>query len=218
MKALTTYLGISYKSPEEKVLRILVELGAQFVGAQEGSLLALDNKTNDLVFAMTVGSESSETALVGERVPLGEGIVGLAAQMREVQIGAPTYHTRQSPEHETEGGEPSAVLAAPMLIGDSLIGVITAVSFQPGKRFTNDDAVLYARIATVAGVVVEQHRKLAAVEALQKGLKGLDAISEDERLDFEIVRSVSRLVGAKPGAKEQVAHLLSILGSLVEAC
>ena len=41
---LGTYIGISYKSPEEKVLRLLIELGTQVVGVQEGSLLVLDEK------------------------------------------------------------------------------------------------------------------------------------------------------------------------------
>ena len=64
------------------------------MGAQ-GSLLVLDEKKKELVFAMTIGSRSSEMTLIGQRVPLGKGITGLAAQMREVQIGAPTFKTRQ---------------------------------------------------------------------------------------------------------------------------
>lgn len=217
MKALATYLGISYESPEEKVLRILNELGAQFVGAEEGSLLVFDHETNDLVFAMTVGSGLSEEVLLGQRVPLGEGIVGLAAQTREVQIGAPTFQVRQGAERQTEEAQPKSVLAAPMLIGNTLIGIITAVSFRPDTRFTNDDAMLYARIATVAAVVVEQRRRLAAVESLQKGLEVPQAASEEERLDFEIVHSVTQLIKGKPAAKAQVARLLAVVRALLEA-
>lgn len=44
---------------------------------------------------MTIGNRSSEMTLIGQRVPLGKGITGLAAQMREVQIGAPAFKTRQ---------------------------------------------------------------------------------------------------------------------------
>jgi len=198
---LGAYIGISYKSPEEKVLRLLIELGTQVVGAQEGSLLVLDEKEGELVFAMTVGSRSSETELVGQRVPLGKGIVGLAAQTHEVQIGAPTFDTEQTQE-------PKAVIAAPMLIGDRLIGVITAVSFQPEKRFNSNDALLYARVATVAGVVVEQRRRLSSVEMLQEGLASPEAISEDESLDQEIVGIVKRLVRSKPDAKARIVKVL----------
>jgi GAF domain-containing protein len=204
---LGAYMGISYKSPEEKVLRLLIELGAQVAGVREGSLLVLDEKKGELVFAMTVGSSSSEKELVGQRVPLGEGIVGLAAQTHEVQIGAPTFDTEQTQE-------PKAVIAAPMLVGDRLIGVITAVSFQPDKRFNSNDAMLYARVATVAGVVVEQHRRLSSLEVLQEGLASPKAISEDERLDQEIVGSVKRLVRAKPDAKARIAQVLSDIETL----
>ncbi len=204
---LGAYIGISYKSPEEKVLRLLIELGAQVVGVQEGSLLVLDEKKDELVFAMTVGSSSSEKELVGQRVPLGEGIVGLAAQTHEVQIGAPTFDTEQTQE-------PRAVIAAPMLVGDRLIGVITAVSFQPDKRFNSNDAMLYARIATVAGVVVEQRRRLSSVEVLQEGLASPKAISEDERLDQQIIGSVKRLVRSKPDAKARIAQVLSDIETL----
>jgi len=53
------------------------------------------------------------------------------------------------------------VIAAPMLIGDTLIGVITCVSFKKGKRFGAGDARLYAGLASIAGVVVDQHRRLS---------------------------------------------------------
>ena len=204
---LETYIGISYKSPEEKVLRLLIELGAQIVGVQEGSLLVLDEKKGELVFAMTVGSSSSEEELGGQRVPLGKGIVGLAAQTHEVQIGAPTFDTEQTQE-------PKTVIAAPMLMGDRLIGVITAVSFQPDRRFNSNDATLYARIATVAGVIVEQRRRLSSVEALQEGLASPKAITEEERLDQEIVGIVKRLVRSKPDAKARIVRVLSDIEKL----
>lgn len=211
---LRTILGISHQSPEEQVLRLLIELGAQFAGAGEGSLLVLDEAGGELVFAMTAGSSSSEETLAGQRVPLGQGIVGLAAQTREVQTGAPAFDTEQSEERQ-EGGGPRAVLAAPMLIGDRLIGVITAVSFDPDKRFTAGDATLYGRLATVAAVVVEQRRRLSAVEALQKNQPPPEALGEEERLDRRIAETVARLVRGKPEAKARIADLLSSMETLM---
>jgi GAF domain-containing protein len=184
--ALETFLAIEPRSNEEQVLRLLIELGAQFVGASEGSLLVHDPRANDLVFAMTVGGD--ERVLVGQRVPMSKGLTGLAAATLEVQIGAPTFSgIRQvagqdgadgastSASVAGEAGEkldaraPESVIAAPMLVGDELVGVITAVTFEPGKRFTSDQGELYARIAAVAGVVVELRQKLAAISAMRGG-------------------------------------------------
>lgn len=178
--ALETFLAIAPRSNEEQVLRLLIELGAQFVGASEGSLLVHDRRANDLVFAMTVGGD--ERVLVGQRVPMSKGLTGLAAATLEVQIGAPTFSgIRQAAGQDgadgastsaSEAGEkldaraPESVIAAPMLVGDELVGVITAVTFEPGKRFTSDEGELYARIAAVAGVVVELRQKLAAISAM----------------------------------------------------
>ena len=214
--ALATYLGISGSSQEGMILRLLIELGAQIVGAQEGSLLVLDEKRHKLVFAMTIGSKSSEMALVGQRVPLGKGITGLAAQTHEVQIGAPTFRTRQAKGHNITANQPQAVLAAPMLIADRLIGVLTAVSFAPDKRFASADALLYGRIAAVAGVVVNQSRQLNILAALQSGRRLPRALNQAERLEQDIVRAITRLTSYKPHAKPQLARLLTALATLLE--
>jgi GAF domain-containing protein len=169
------YLGIAAESPEQAVLRVLVELSAQVVGASEGSLLVVDREQRpprDLVFAMTVGSRASERALVGQRVPIGQGITGLAAVTQEVQIGAPLYDgVRQAEEGDVPHGQPSSVIAAPMLAGDALVGVITAVSFDPARRFGAADAGLFARAASVAGVVVDQRRRIDSLEGARGAIR-----------------------------------------------
>ena len=214
--ALATYLGVSGSSQEGMILRLLIELGAQVVGAQEGSLLVLDEKRQELVFAMTIGSTSSETALIGQRVPLGKGITGLAAQTHEVQIGAPTFRTRQAKGHSTAANQPQAVLAAPMLIADRLIGVLTAVSFAPDKRFASADALLYGRIAAVAGVVVDQSRRLNILATIQSGRRPRRSLNQTERLEHDIVHAITRLTSCKPHAKPQLARLLAALAALLE--
>jgi GAF domain-containing protein len=215
VSVLDTYLGIASNSQEGAVLRLLIELGAQFVGAEEGSLLVLDEKQQELVFAMTVGNASSEKALTGQRVPLGKGITGLAAQTHEVQIGAPTFKTGQARRGKAgKADQPQAVLAAPMLIADRLIGVLTVISFDREKRFTGSDALLYGRLAAVAGVVVDQSRRLSSAAALSQG-RSFKARSREERLESDIMEAVTRLTQTKPQAKARIAELLNGLAELV---
>jgi hypothetical protein len=170
------------------LLRVLIELGAQVVDASEGSLLVYEPATNDLVFALTVGGPS----LVGQRLALGQGLTGLAAATREVQIGAPTYRG------VTQEKGPEAVIAAPMLSGDELIGVITAVSFAPGKRFTARDGDLYGRLAAVAGVVLDQKRRLG-------GATPADGIAA----------AVDRIVKRRPDAVPQLAAIVAAIEAMV---
>jgi len=217
MTVLATYLGIAQESPEEKVLTLLIELGAQFVGVHEGALLVVDEATNELVFAMTVGQEGLGEALLGQRVPMGKGLVGLAAQTRQVQIGAPTFHLPQDQEQFRAAEEPRAEIVAPLIVNDTLIGVMTAVSFKENKRFSSADALLYARIAWVAAIVIDQRRRLAALQSLSDGKAVSGLLREDERLDLEIVAAVSRLVKARPERKVGIARLLSDILSLQES-
>ncbi len=195
-------LAVAPESSEEKVLELLIKLGAQVVGASEGSLLVFDPERNDLVFAMTVGGPA---VLIGERVPLNRGLTGLAAATREVQIGAPTFKVRQDPSSHDQQG-PQAVLAAPMLAGDDLVGVLTAVSFDAAKRFTSADGELYGRLAAVAGVVVEQRRKLKAVAS------GGEAASPVERA---IASSLKRIARGGQEALGRAARILAEVEALV---
>jgi GAF domain-containing protein len=208
---LSTYLAIAPQSPEEAVLRLLIELGIQVVGADEGSLLVLDEAAGALVFAMTVGGRGSEDALKGQRVPLGQGLTGLAAATHEVQLGSPTYSQVQQAREggQTEG--PQAVIAAPMLVADNVVGVITAVSFAQGKRFGSKEADLYARVAAVAGVVVQQRHRINTLQGETKPSTG----EAPTGAEAAIMGSVSRIAHNHP---EALKHVVALLESVEALC
>jgi len=206
---LSAHLGIAARSTEEKVLRLLIELGAQVIGAEDGSLLVLDEGGKHLVFAMTVKDDEAARAMLGQRVPVGKGITGLAAQTHEVQIGHPTFSGVQ------QSREPTMVMAAPMLIDDNLVGVITAITFNPQKRFTADNAKLYGRLAAIAGVVIEQHRRLAAHETLRSGTALHAPHTEQERRERILAAAVGKLAASHPEKLESIARLI---GAITEIC
>lgn len=214
---LSAYLGIARRTPEESVLRLLAEFGVEAVGADEGSLLALDRERGDLVFVMTVGDMEAEQSLGGQRVPLGQGLSGLAAVTREVQIGAPVYKDILQ-QHRTpdSGGQPAWVLAAPMLVRDEVVGVFTAATFDSEKPFTAAHAALFAKLAAVAGVCVEQHRRLRELEAMADPEVGpVNPKSEAERMRGELLDEMTAFGRAFEGRE---ATLLALLRALRAAC
>lgn len=213
-------MGIMPQTPEATVLRLLIETGALIVGAQEGSLLVVDEDSDDLRFAMTVGSKDSEDTLIGQRVPLGKGITGLAATTGEVHIGAPTFKdVKQSEKRGGETGAPEAVMAAPMMIGDTLVGVITAVSFEKGKRFGSQEAKVYGSFASIAAVVVDQRRRLATQAPPSCADDGDTAqpkvFGEAGRLEQQILSNIGKLVKQRPGALRQVSNMIESVVQLV---
>lgn len=204
-------LGIVPGSPSETVLRSLLELSTRFVGAEEGSILSYDRAARDLVFVMTVGNPEMERALTGQRLGLDEGLSGEAALTLQVQIGSPIYKEigrRRRREGEEEA--PECVMAAPMIVADELVGVITAVTFEKGRRFTPEHAELYARVATIAGIVVEQNHRLEALAGAPRPATALAGAAEE----LEIARLVGEIVRAKPGKLAQVAALLAAIAAL----
>jgi GAF domain-containing protein len=110
------------------------------------------------VFFMTAGDMLSELNLRGQRVPLGHGLTGLAAHSRQTQVGVPTYHSVQQAEHH-KLESPQYLIAAPMLVGKRLAGVLTAATYNPEKQFSAEEVRLFERIAILAGVVLTRREE-----------------------------------------------------------
>ena len=66
-------------------------------------------------------------------------------------------------------------------------------------------------------IVIDQRRRLAALQALTDGKAVSGLLRADERLDLEIVAAVVRLVKARPERKAGIARLLSDLQSVLES-
>jgi sigma-B regulation protein RsbU (phosphoserine phosphatase) len=195
------------------VLRLLVQLGVRIAHADEGSLLVLDEPANELVFAMTIGNSESERTLVGQRVPVGQGITGLAVMTREVQIGSPTFKDLKQPRHLD--GDPRSVLAAPMIVGDAVLGAMTAVTLNPDVHFGSREAELYAGFASVAAVVVQQRQRLAMYEQTGRESTSQAQLSEREKAETSIFQSLERILQTGPEATTHVAALLTAVEKIV---
>jgi GAF domain-containing protein len=207
------YLGLQ-PGLEDEALKLIVETGVRAVHGDEGSLLLYDPEANDLTFAMTYGNPEAERKLAGTRVPMGKSLAGLAAETREVQIGAPRFKDAKFTE---AAGRVQSVINAPMLIGDRLIGVITAISNDPKRRFTADDGELYACLATIAAVVVNQALLLRgdseSAEADELVPKSLAA----DPVEQEVLERVGRLLQRDSATTGQLARMLEAVEGMLPA-
>lgn len=205
------YLGARPRTSEDQVLRLTVETGVRAVGGDEGSLAVFDPETNELVFVMTYGNAESEADLIGTRIPIGKSLMGLAAETGEVQIGAPRYKDAE----QTEAlGDVLAVIAAPMMVGDRLIGVITAISKQTGKRFTLEDGELYACLATIAALVVDQSLTLRDASAKPgDAAEGVALVGDP--LQQQVLERVGRLLQRDPNVVLQLSRMLEAMEAVV---
>jgi GAF domain-containing protein len=201
---LEAHLGIRPTSTTEAALRLLVSTGLDALGADEGSLLVLDKASDELCFAMQFGNERSGTNLIGQRLSVRDGLTGLAAVTREVQIGSPIYRDIRQTE-KADGSAPEAVIAAPMAIDDRLLGVITGVSFANGFRFDSQKGRMFGGFAVIAAVIIDQEQRLAALS---------DALARRGAGQGEIARRLADLSRERPEVMEDVIGILRLVEKL----
>lgn len=203
-RSLLEHFGIL---PEDTaLLRLVLTTAVEAIDADEGSLLLRDPDTRDLYFAITVGDPDHERELPGQRVPVGKGVVQLAAATQEVHIGAPTFRDIEQTERETGG--PEAVIAAPLISGPDTIGVLTAVTFKHGRRFGGEEAKLYGRLATIAAVLIEQHQRIMGME----GRMTIHTTAVDPKHNqalSEIDQALGRIASRHPNALSNIAAIVT---------
>lgn len=206
-------LGIQDLSTIRFAMDQLVRAGLDVLGADQGSLLLAEPRDKLLRFAMVVSARDGipPPPLVGNTVPYGAGVTGMAALTHDVQSAAAadgaTFH------HLKGDGSPSAVLAAPLLSGDRLLGVLTAVSFAPCKSFSPDDARRYGIFANLAAIVVAQQRRLELLSS-PSSPPPAPAVPSAEQSERALLESVLAFVRARPGRAEAIPPLLDALSRL----
>jgi hypothetical protein len=210
---LSRAIGTGGAGLEVQASRRLLTIAVGAIEAEEGSLLIWDEEINELRFVATVGGDGAEAALIGQRVPLGKGVTGLAAVTRGVQIGSPTYADIHQTKRLAAG--PESIVAAPIIAGERLLGVMTGVTFEAGRSFGAAQAAAYDEYAAVMAVLLEQGRRLSATAALGSG--GETAVLGIGAIEREMVDRLARIVGDHPDVLGAVARLFEALEAVIHA-
>jgi GAF domain-containing protein len=136
------------------------------IGAKDGSLLVPDEETGELVFVLVQG-ESTKTSLIGRRLPARRGIAGWVAEHRRgTTVNNVPADERFYPELDVElDYRTSSLLAAPLLGGNRLLGVVEVVNKQDGKLFSTGNLTLLTLMCRFAGELL--HSLISEVELTQ---------------------------------------------------
>ena len=143
-------------SPETEIQALIngiLMAALQAVRAEEGSLLLLDDETNELVFVDVVGANREQ--LAGMRMPSNEGIVGATISQRVPLLVA---DVRQAPQwypqvDQAIGFETLSVLCVPVMDHGRVMGAIELVNKRDNSAFDEEDQdvlLLVARLAALA--------------------------------------------------------------------
>jgi len=136
------------------------------IGAEDGSLLVPDEETGELVFVLVRGA-STKANLLGRRLPAHRGIAGWVAENRRgTTVNNVPADERFYPELDVElDYRTSSLLAAPLLGGNRLLGVVEVVNKQNGKLFSTGNLTLLTLMCRFAGELL--HSLISEVELTQ---------------------------------------------------
>lgn len=152
----------------EDVLKKVMDESISLLGAENGSLMLVDEVRSEL--KMLVAQGLDDQIVTTTRVNLGEGISGWVAQE-----GQPRLLSRASHEF-SGGGEPvESAMCVPLKSKDRCIGVLNLSGRRDGGDFTDDDLKILTILASHAASAIDiaqLYRKVSSqvehLEALYK--------------------------------------------------
>ena len=133
----------------EAVEAVLAESCALF-GAEAGSLLLLDEETNELFFAAATGPVSD--AIKKVRFMSGEGLAGCVLMTGQpLAISNVTSDPRWKKDIDGIGYTPTSMLVVPVTYGERIIGIIQFLNKPDGEHFGEKDMAYAGKIAHLLG-------------------------------------------------------------------
>ncbi|MBI4823207.1 MAG: GAF domain-containing protein [Nitrospirae bacterium] len=151
-----------------EVLRIVLEIIINLIGAEKFAIFLMDEKTNEL---LAVAAEGLSTNTI-PKVKIGEGIIG-----KVTKEGVSYFHSDMQIKGDAQTGKP--IVCIPLKIKEHVIGVISIYSlFIQKNSFTNMDYELFNLLAGHAATAVfsarlytQSERKLTTLQSFLELLK-----------------------------------------------
>ncbi|HEY4484846.1 MAG TPA: diguanylate cyclase, partial [Nitrospiria bacterium] len=149
-----------------ELFSIILEKSTQFLQAEQGSLMLLDDERNELTIKAMKGLNQKVVELL--RIKPGTGIAGqvivsgtplvvadMAIDKRVTQKGRPRYKTR-------------SFISIPLKLDNRTIGVLNVADKITGEIFTEEDLHLLISIGAYASVAIERSKYYHKTEELKR--------------------------------------------------
>jgi diguanylate cyclase (GGDEF)-like protein len=158
-RALTSSLEL------EEILSAIMNKMAQFFGPERWSMLMVDEKTNQLFYAIAVG-ENAES-LRGLRVPMGEGVAGWVAQTGNPlvvpDVRLDPHWAAFSAKHPDLNIQ--SIACVPVRSGDKTLGVIQLLNSK--LDLLSEYSISFLRIlCDYAAIAIQNARSMTLIQEL----------------------------------------------------
>jgi signal transduction histidine kinase len=160
----------------ETLLENILNSAIKVMGAVAGSLILLDGRTDELVFAVVVGG--SGEALQGQRMPRDKGIAGWVLNARAPLIVDDVSQDERFYEIKSDGFRTANIICVPLITRGDIIGVLQVLNRGSGERFNQADLELLMTFAAQSATAIQNAR---LVQALRQEKERIVALEEDVR-------------------------------------
>lgn len=146
--------AIGMETQPEKALDTILRAAMEIFAADRGSIMLVDETSQTLVIASSVGIKPEHTAK--SRPKIGDGIAGHVVQTGEALLLPSKINTDRYKNFETKSTELRSGICAPLRGRNKTIGVISYSIADPKKRlFTEYDLKLLIIFAQYATLVMD---------------------------------------------------------------
>ena len=199
---LDTLADLSGKLELDKLLQAVLGRAVALLDVTGGELAIFDERAQQLVI---VASHNMGTDAVGTRMALGEGAMGHVGETHEPLI-IPRYQEWESRSAQYIRSTIQTVMAAPLLIGERLVGAIASVHSDPARTFGQRDLRLLNLFAAQAAIAIENARLFTAEreraveqEAVLDTMQDLSGELELDKVLERVLQRAVALLGVTGG-------------------
>lgn len=152
-----TLRNVSLVTDLDKLLHLILKASKKTMQAEAASLLLIDYSANELYFHEMRGG-SREVKPV--RLKMGQGIAGRVAKTGRPMLvnDAKASKVFFAGADQVSGFETRQVLAVPMRVRKTVIGVLEAINTSSPKGFEPEDLELFTAFAGQAAIAIENAR------------------------------------------------------------
>lgn len=170
---LETNRTLTRKLDLEELLAEIMHQATKVVKAESSSLVLVDQETNELVFDITMGEKGGKVKQM--RLKLGEGIAGWVAKEGKPLIVEDVSKDERfnSNIDDTTEYKTKSILCVPLMIKDSIIGVMEAINKKGKNPFSRFDLDIFSDFAAQAAVAIDNAKLFGSLEQEKKKIEAM---------------------------------------------
>lgn len=186
----------------EELLPVVVEKIRDILGAEACNLWLVDAEAGDLYAVQQAGEDPT----LGEdaRCPMGEGVLGQAAQTGQARLVEDAAEEELLAERrkKSEDFQIESMMCAPLLKGQEVVGAVEVINKLEGGAFTEEDLYFLSSISEQAAIAIhnahllEAERKVSVLDALLNISREITSTLDLDHVLTTVVHQASTVVPA----------------------